>query len=197
MHKNLTVFLDTNILLHFKPLSQIDWSGSFDSKTITLMICMPVLDELDGKKSDSRLGDRARRAIKDIREFRGSKKPLRPGVTLEIYTEDLGINLANKDEQILRLVKKFINDHPAFEVCVASEDIGMQVRADVVNVPVRELDDVYRLENPGDEKDRKYKQAIHDLATLRNRLPTLSICAVPLGEASTMKESYQEGGPTI
>ena len=40
-----------------------------------LVICLQVINELDDKKGDPRLSDRAKRAIKDIQELRG-KNPV-------------------------------------------------------------------------------------------------------------------------
>jgi hypothetical protein len=190
VNKALTAFIDTNILLHYKPLSQIDWCGIFNAQTVTLMICMPVIDELDGKKSDQRLAERAKRAIKEIKEYSVASTPLRPGVTLEIYKEELrrdeipeGVNPDGQDGQIVGLVRKYQDAHPDSGVCLVSEDFGMNVRCAAGGVSTQELDEVYRLENPGDENAKKLKQTQSELAALKNRLPRLSIQVATIGQS--------------
>src|SRR4051812_40650440 len=83
------VFPDTNVFLHFPPLSQIDWCKLADAKTVHLVVCLQVIHELDDKKSDSRLGQRADRAIKEIREGHRTGQSLRNGVTLSIFNQEL------------------------------------------------------------------------------------------------------------
>ena len=47
-----TIFLDTNILLHYPTIDQIDWQSWCNSKSIKLVVCLNVIDELDRKKDD-------------------------------------------------------------------------------------------------------------------------------------------------
>ena len=71
--------------LALSALSQIDWRTLCDSTSVQLVICLQVIHELDAKKSDSRLADRAVRAIKEIRGASDTGQPLRDGVTLSIF----------------------------------------------------------------------------------------------------------------
>ncbi len=103
------VFPDSNIFLHFKPLAQIDWLTVCGAKQVKLVVCLQVINELDDKKGDPRLGERAKRAVKDIREMRD--KEIRPGVTLTVFNhaprpEDFPVGMSpdRNDDRIVRSV---------------------------------------------------------------------------------------------
>ena len=135
MINEIFAFVDTNILLHFKPLVEIDWCTLLSAKSVTLVLCLPVIQELDHKKYDSRLGDRASRALKEIDEYDTAVKPLKPGVHLEIYNEELrhdefrgSLSPDSPDDRIVHLVKKYKEAHVGRAVCVVAADFGIKKR---------------------------------------------------------------------
>jgi len=87
--KPQTLFLDTNILLHYKPLDQIDWLQLTRANKVHLAVCMPVIHELDRKKSDPRLGERAARAISHLEKWHSNEGAVREGVQLELHSNEL------------------------------------------------------------------------------------------------------------
>ena len=70
--EQLTVFPDTNALLHYPPFKEIDWLKLCNANYVKIVICLQVIHELDEKKSDSFLSNRAKIVIKDIKQI---KKP--------------------------------------------------------------------------------------------------------------------------
>jgi len=44
------IFLDANILLHFRPIHEICWNDVVGACSVTLVISQPVLDDLDAVK---------------------------------------------------------------------------------------------------------------------------------------------------
>src|SRR4051812_37565949 len=113
MIDEIHAFPDSNIFLHYKSLVQIDWCGLLKARSVKLVICLPVIQELDEKKSDTRLADRARRAIKEIELHEGSK-PLRAGVVMEVSNEQLrtdefpaSLSPDSQDDRIVHLVMKY------------------------------------------------------------------------------------------
>jgi hypothetical protein len=59
----VAVFVDTNVLLHYPPFADIDWKEWLGAKASKLVICMPVIHELDEKKSDPRFRERPPSAV--------------------------------------------------------------------------------------------------------------------------------------
>lgn len=187
----LHVFPDTNVFLHYPPLSQIDWRKLCDASNVHLVVCLQVVHELDDKKSDTRLGARAERAIKEIREGHRSGRSLREGVTISIFNrelrrEDFATTLSpdSGDDKIVHLAQMYRDHNPGQEVAIATEDFGMELRCEVGGIPALRMDKACRLPNPQDELTKKYRQTVDELNTLKNRLPRLSLWGSPAGKGA-------------
>ena len=69
--RHVHLFPDTNALLHYPQIKDVDWTSVAGATRVTLVICLQVVQELDDKKDDPRLRSRAERAIKEIRQLMG------------------------------------------------------------------------------------------------------------------------------
>ena len=56
----VVLFPDTNVLLHFRSLREIDWPVVTDAKAVKLVLCSAVIHELDQKTYDPKLSQRAK-----------------------------------------------------------------------------------------------------------------------------------------
>lgn len=178
--EHLTLFLDTNTLLHYPPMAEVDWLRICDAKRVTLMLCLLVIQELDEKKHDSRLGERAARAIREIKASRGHE--VRPKVFVEVFNCPLrpaefpaSLSHESGDDQIVHLVMKYREKHPGSEVAVYSEDYGMCLRCEAHQLSVIEPDKSMRLPSPLVDQDRKHKATLEELNRWKVRLPKLYV----------------------
>ena len=112
---NLILFPDTNSLLHYPPIKEVGWRAICIADEVKLVLCMQVINELDEKKDDSRLGDRARRAIKEIKTLIANGGLVREGVTIEVFNQTLradeftaSLSPDSKDDNTVHLVKKYL-----------------------------------------------------------------------------------------
>ena len=143
--------LDTNVLLHYLPPSQIDWTEVVKKDAARLVLPLRVVEELDIKKYQARddLADRSRRLLSDLWRILAPTAgaplalPGRPGVTIEVPVEDgprqrhLDADTEILDEcSSLRAVGR--------PVTLVTGDTGMSIRAtarqiDVVQMPEKYL----------------------------------------------------------
>ena len=112
--ESLTLFIDTNHFLHYPPLADRDWCAECGAKSVKLVVCMPVIHELDEKKSNPRLKDRAERAIRELKAIRAKGGVVRPAVTLDTIHHEIpreqfdgGMNPDRADDAILMHVKLY------------------------------------------------------------------------------------------
>jgi hypothetical protein len=189
MKDRLHVFPDTNVFLHYPPLSQIDWRKHCDADSVHLLVCLEVIHELDTKKSDSRLAARADRAIKEIRETYHAGTPIRDNVTLSIFNQELRhsdfpttLSPDSGDDKIVHLARMYREQNPENEIAIVTEDLGMELRCQAGGVAAVRMDSAIRLENPQDDMSRKYRQAIQELAAAKNRQPKLKLWITHPGE---------------
>ena len=175
---------DTNVFLHYKPVTDIDWPALASDTAIKVVVCLQVIKELDEKKDHPDLGDRARRAIREIRAIRSAGGIVRDGVTLEVFNEEIRLDLLpthmspdSADDRIVYQAKQYAQSHPGIDVSVVSEDLGMELRCHASGVRAFPPDLKDRLPNPESELKKQNRQLTNELATLLNRLPKLVLRA--------------------
>jgi rRNA-processing protein FCF1 len=187
--EKLAVFVDTNVFLHFPPMKDIDWVLLANANQVDLVVCMTVINELDAKKSDSRLGSRADRAIKEIGEAIKVCRIVRESVTLNIFNHVLRssdfpdtLSPDSADDRIVHLASVYKKEHGGAPVAIATGDLGMTLRAPVGGIEFIELDKSLRLENPADELVKKNRELVAENSKLKNRIQVLSLGLSPKDE---------------
>ncbi len=188
-----TVFVDTCVLLEFRPFSQLPWRKIVQADRVKLVVCLPVVNELDEKKTyDPRLSERARRSYKEIEAKEG--KEFQDGVTLEIdhyslrrdnYPETM--NPDHRDDQIIRCAQLYREKHPhAVPVMVATDDGSMRVRCRLFSIAAVGIPEEERLPVPQDDLQKKVRKLEGELAAERSRRPDLAVLVTPAaGNAET------------
>lgn len=176
------LFLDTNVLLHYPALSSVDWLKVAGLDAIKLHLCITVIHELDDKKSDPLLRQRAESVIDQIEEVLKRDGLVRPGVTLETSAQELpradpgsGFSEASSDDQILRHAIAYKALNPDASVTVVTEDLGMRLKCEARQMPNLRLDRVLRLETPADAQTKEFRKVRDELTKLKAAMPDVTV----------------------
>lgn len=160
----LPIVYDTNMLNHWQQPDQVRWrevlKGQGEKSPQTrLVVPLHVVDELDRQKYGQ--GDLAKKAAAAIRFLERTLKDsqpghpvqLREGVTLEIWvdTDDRG---GDTDLSILRCAADLDNLHPDTGARVLTDDIGMRLRAQQMDLKVMRLPEDHRKKGTALEGER-------------------------------------------
>jgi rRNA-processing protein FCF1 len=137
---------DTNSLVHYQRIDEIDWVVVTKSRRVRVVIVHTVLDELDDKRyaQSPRTAERARRAVKPLDERWPDLQAtgfatLRADVTVEFLIDPpLHTRLDNADEEILDR-SNFLAALTQREVFLATGDRGMRSRTAAYGENVRPL----------------------------------------------------------
>ncbi|GGV68465.1 hypothetical protein GCM10010277_77820 [Streptomyces longisporoflavus] len=145
---------DTNMLNHWRQPGDVRWrdvlKGQGENTPQTrLVVPLCVVDELDRQKYGQ--GDLARKAATAIRFLErtlhnsrpGHPVPLREGVTLEIWV-DTNNRGGDTDLSILRCAADLANLHPTTGARVLTDDIGMRLRAQQMDLRTVRLHEDHR-----------------------------------------------------
>lgn len=142
------VVLDTNILLHYKPLTELPWHEMTGSARARAIVPLRVIEELDQKKYAPRkdLASRARRLLPQLRSWigpAGAPAGIAENVTLEVMV-DTGPRWrpADADEEILAACRELIQ-FGASGLSLLSADTAMALRARAEEIPVITLSEEY------------------------------------------------------
>jgi len=177
MNSNSAVlFLDTNILLHFKSVREVDWQQVVGAREVRLVLCSPVLDELDERKYDPKTADRAKTVLGELEDIEKADGRLRDSVRLDMATDDEEPSGGNTDLAIIERVKEYAEKHTEERVAIASDDLNMRNRCKARGVECIRLDDEWR-RPPNDESSTKIRKLEQEVQRLRNMRPKLRLLA--------------------
>lgn len=181
------LFLDTNILAHFKSIDEINWSELLGDKDIHLIIHMIVIDELAKIKDDfkNNPGNRARDVFKllDVLDF---SKPVRlkNGALLEICNitqhsrpQEYDLDYSTNDDRIIGSVLKYQSEVESKDVYIVTYDGPLSVRIRYRNIPINiyKMPLSNRLESLNDPLLKEIDKLRKENMELKKPLPALSL----------------------
>lgn len=146
--------LDTNILLHYQPPTQIPWRKVLSEEAVRLVVPIRVVEELDEKKYLARddLAARARGILSGLWRVVGPSEgmpaPLdgQAGVTIEVAIDnDPRERTLDADEEVLNLC--LLLKVVAASVLLVTGDTGMALRAANRQISVKQLPENYLRHN--------------------------------------------------
>jgi predicted ribonuclease YlaK len=148
------VVLDTNILLHYKPLIELPWNELTEAERVRVIVPLRVIEELDQKKYAPRkdLAARARRLLPQLRSWlgpAGAPAVIATNITIEVMVDGGPRRRpSDADEEILAACRE-LGQFGASAVSLLSADTAMQLRAQAEEIAVITLPDKYlRSPNP-------------------------------------------------
>ncbi|KQN07111.1 hypothetical protein ASE85_18725 [Sphingobium sp. Leaf26] len=180
------ILIDTNQVLHFKRLDQIDWCEMTQSEHCTLVITPILLRELEQKKifsPSSALKARADGMIDFLVEKMALPDPVvvRPHVVLVFSEHEPRIDFAahhlvrevNDDHYIAAAIER--HGISGVSIFIASNDGGMAMKLRSRPISVLRLPDALRLPAEIDAEQKELRDAKRELARLKSRQPKLAV----------------------
>lgn len=186
MVPELTVFIDTMMLLHYRWIDEIDWPGITDAEQVELVIAPVIFRELDKHKEShkkKRTRERAASATKRLLELlRNGEKPVRDNVTITFlrsepsqdYQAD-GLDFAWNDDRLLAHVLERAAEQAGGSVAIASHDSAVQAKAILRGIATLDLPDELLLKVELDEDEKRIRELERENRNLTDRIPKIGI----------------------
>ena len=182
----LFLFLDCNILLHYKFFVEIDWPAIAQANSIELVLPSNVINVLDQKKfdsSDSAVKDRARKVLARLEKISTDDRHyVRKDVTLCLLDQvpetdpvKLRLNPYSEDDRILAEILKYREIHPNRNVAVTTGDFGFRRRLGARQIPILQLSDDYLLADRPNSDQKRIKELELQLLELKNMQHKLNL----------------------
>lgn len=142
--------LDTNVLVHYRPIDQIPWPKVIDSPIIRLVIPLRVIEELDAKKyaKNTDLAKRARNVLPALEQLLGAGG--RPGEVADTVTVEVPVDTGPRerpedaDEEIIATCRD-LTQFSGRDVTLVTGDTAMRIRAQAHALITVALGDQYLL----------------------------------------------------
>ncbi len=179
------LFLDTNILIHFKPFHQINWHEIVTKKNLDLALSTVTIKELDELKykAPSKIRERSQKVLSQIKQLLGNDfyTNINKNTGL-LYIPDshnvavlgeFNLNQESRDDCFLAIVIAFQREHHTKNIILVTADTGVLLKAKALGVEAIELPSKFALPIVKDEYETKMQKLKEENEKLKNKLPKL------------------------
>lgn len=178
----LNIFIDTNILLHFKTFDEINWAKIVNDD-FSLVIAPIVLDEIDKHKNHNnpKTARRAKMIADKFGQYLDGQKektdltfiPKRPAVR---YFEENQLDPKHQDDCLLASILQFREEHPTAQIRLVTDDLGAKMRAATLQIQTIKLGADLRLPEQADEQAKQIEKLKAEVNKLKDRIPKIKLC---------------------
>lgn len=179
----MNLFIDTNIILHFTPLDQIDWAEICGQQKVNVYFAPIIIEELDKQKrnSNQKISKRAKNAIKKIGEV-GLQGSWTNNVVINVLTQrptnntyhDNGLNKDENDDRLLATIiefKKLIDR----DVKLITNDLGPKLKCLSLGIETISLLDKYELKDDDDDLVKENNRLKDEIRRYKSSIPKLKL----------------------
>lgn len=204
------LLIDTNVLMHFQRLDQLDWLSVAGSKSCTIWLAPVVLRELDRHKVQHK-NEKLRKRARDLGSWlaslaiQGGSVELRRGVSLDFIENDAQIDFAAQklrsdipdDELIAAGIE--LTEQLGRPVYVVSNDSGIVVKLRSRPLNCLRLPEVFELPAAADDRDKEINKLRQQLNEQSSREPELRVTLLDDGELKSIMIPVREqrAPPTV
>lgn len=180
-----TIFIDTNIFLHYKMFDEIDWREVVGSARVKIVVPHVVMEELEEQKyiAERKIKKRAKKVTDKFDKISDScNQVISDGVEIEfgnIVQEEIllkyGLNLKIQDNQILASILDYKEKNNEEAILVLA-DVGFKIRAkQYYKIECLLLDEKYKLKEEPDEIEKENIELRKELKKYKDVRPSLKI----------------------
>jgi len=175
------VFLDTNTLLHYRSIDEVDWCEILADQEVEIVIPASTVTELDRQKFAHHLSKFRRRAgsvVARLQRLSEQASPvrLREGVTLtfEILSAAPPRTARKEftpDDELIESALRWPRMTPGTSIVIVTADLGLRLKARQREIQVISLSDDLKLRDELDASELRIRDLEHRVAELSNSVP--------------------------
>ena len=184
--KQMHIFLDTMIFLHYRSIKEIDFLSLLGTDKIIIVIPRITIRELDKEKNthkQTRIRERAKKVLHKIEKWMQGEESIKDGVSVLYYDsiptilfEKYGLNPSWSDDFLLATIMQYKNENPTAEIYLISQDSGPRLTAQHLGIPALELPEEFMLSVIADPLELENIELKRTVAKLQSALPHLVVC---------------------
>ena len=189
----LYLFPDTNLFIQCRPIEELPWSDLGDFDYIRLIVCRPVMREIDNQKTrgNDRVGHRARSTYKLFRGIIKSDLDYRVIIegkpTVEIFLEASlppppelkdRLDYEKPDDAIVGCLHQFSHENQNKDVRLLTHDGGPMMTAKSLSLPFVPIDDIWLLKPENSQGERELARLKDRVAQLERAEPQVRLTCV-------------------
>lgn len=187
---HLYVVVDTNMFLHYIGLDQIAWRELFPGQKVILLICPPVIRELNKHKDSPRtpkLRDRATSALHKIDAWSDLSSPvvLKDSAEVHFRIYDSKINFADfnlvrdlADDHLVATLIELKSEMSSSSIVLLTKDTGLKLKARAHGFSTVSLPDNALLPEEVLPSEKRIRDLENQIRELQNARPKLRLAFV-------------------
>ena len=177
-----TVFLDTMIYLHYRPLEDIDFLSLLRSSKVVIIVPRITVQELDKQKDKNpsrRLKDRARKVLQKFEgwfaieeaEISASTFIQYFGSIPNIDFASIGLDGLRGDDNLIATIIHYQKENPDEDVLLITQDTGPKLTAKDHDIATLSFQDDLKLQEEKDPLEKENLDLKRQIEKLTNALP--------------------------
>jgi hypothetical protein len=180
-----TIYLDTNLFLHYQPFDQINWPKVVNTDTVTIVFPPITIRELNNHKElhpRAHIKKRAGEAIKRLFKLFDSDSKAEISEGISVYFEDRDpiidfsayqLNLNVQDDHLIASILMSRQEAPTDSIVLVTSDFGLTLlaKAGRLGIDTLRMPDSYRILDKPDPNEIKIKQLEQQIRELNSRVP--------------------------
>jgi hypothetical protein len=200
------LFFDTNVLLHYRFPSLVDWCSVANAERVLVVVTAVVFEELDRHKNSSASPLLRRRAASAVRQLSRICEALQGGVAQPwdppfIGLDELRVSLDERmhlaldmiapdlrpedqlsrdwnDDVLLGHVLRAVRQNPTADIELVTADAALRFKALRLRLPTRQPPDSEKLPDEPDQNERTLVELRQQMAALQSAAPVLRLSFV-------------------
>lgn len=189
-HAKMICLIDTNVLVHFELLDQVDWTKHLSGSEVHLVLAPIVVRELDKLKDDHTSGarrDRVRSVFKwlEPRLLESSMEApsrLRANVTLAALTQEPRADWASldldpfvNDDRLIASAMELRDQHRDATIIVVSNDLGPRLKGKARGITVMDPAGFMERRDLSSDAEKAHRELENQLNEFRFKHPILEV----------------------
>ena len=194
MTQILYLFPDTNLFIQCLDLPHLDWSDWAEFEEVRLIVCRPVMREIDDqrKRGNNRVAKRARKTYSTY--FRDLAKRAKEyeliqvsGPCVKLFLQFPSIpdpelsdrlNYAKPDDEIIGCLSKFKKDNPEADARLLTDDTGPMMAAGSLDLDVSPINADWLSPPENNDAEREVVRLREELTRLKRAEPQFDLKCV-------------------
>ena len=180
------IFVDTNLLIHYQPIEELDWSKIVSGKDFTILIPLKVVRELDNHKHSHKnfVQKQSRKILPKLYKYLDDKSNLPENLDIKILEEDppenvfknnnLNTNI-NDDDEIIASIIHYRSTNDIDDISLITADYGMLLKARNYNINAVKIPDKYSLPSSESTEEKKIRKLENEVRKLKSTFPDVDL----------------------
>lgn len=179
------VFVDTNFLIHYRSIEEIDWANFFKEEKLSFQISQTVVEELDNHKYSEKnfLQKRSRKILSRLQKIEDWNSNLPKNLNVNICTLQISdeiyrkknLNKSRPDDRIIASLLEYHSQNKENKPVLVTGDFSMSIKAKTFDIETVILNEEFQVPSSESDEIKEIRRLKHENERLKNLFPDVDL----------------------